>query len=94
MTNPYSPPAQAGEPFEKCSKNPPGLFALLLASSSGAYIAMALGMTTCWLRGGWLDSQLRLPMERWRLPTYFWFHFGFWASITTWGENRVLTHSG
>ena len=78
MTNPYIPPRHT----EVARDIPMGhrlrLLVLLAASSSGAFISLALGMSTCWLRGGWLKQQLQLPIEHWRLPMYFWFHCGVW----------------
>jgi hypothetical protein len=55
------------------------LMALIAASYVGAFIALALGMTTCWIRGGWISHQLQLPFKYWRLPMYFWFHFEVWC---------------
>lgn len=77
MTNPYIATSQI-EAAYLWTGNRPRLLALLAASSFGAFIALAMGMNTFWVRGGWLKQQLQLPIEHWRLPIYFWFHCGVW----------------
>jgi hypothetical protein len=77
MTNPYAAPRQA-EVEHDFLVGRQSLLALLAASTIDAFIALACGMTTCWLRSGWLKQQLLLPVGDWQLPTHFWFHCGVW----------------
>ena len=79
MTNPYNAPSHNGVADDNPIGNSPQLRELLTMSSFGSFVALALGMTTCWLRGGWLKQQLEVPITSWRLPVYFWFHFGVWV---------------
>jgi len=78
MTNPYIAPSHIEVARDNPIGNRPRLLALLAALSFGTFSVLALGMTTCWLRGGWLKQQLQLPIVHLRLPMYFWFHFGVW----------------
>lgn len=78
MTNPYvatSPVAKHPDEWRNA-----GPTSLVAASTSGAFVALAVGMTTCWIRGGWLNQQLQVPIENWRLPAYFVFHCGIWCA--------------
>ncbi len=83
MTNPYLAPSHIEVARNNPMGNSPHLLALLAASSFGTFSVLALGMTTCWLRGGWLKQQLQLPIVHWRLPMYFWFHCGVWF-VSAW----------
>ena len=78
MTNPYVAPRHIEVERDSSMGQRPRPLSILAASSIGAFISLALGMTTCWLRGGWLKQQLQLPIGHWRLPMYFWFHCGVW----------------
>lgn len=79
VTNPYAAPLNAEVAQEIAVERRASLLALIAASSVGAFIALALGMATCWIRGGWISQQLQLPFKDWRLPGYFWFHCGVWC---------------
>lgn len=79
LMNPYIAPRYSEVSRDISGGHGPSLLALLAASTFGAFIALALGMTTCWLRGGWLNQQFQLPIEHWQLPIYFWFHCGVWC---------------
>ena len=79
MTNPYAASLNTEVAQDIAVTRKASLLALMAASSVGAFIALALGMTTCWIRGGWISQQLEIPFKHWRLPGYFWFHCGVWC---------------
>lgn len=78
MTNPYTAPRDSEVDRDISVGHRSSLLSVLAASTGGGFISLACGMATCWIKGGWLGHQLLLPIERWRLPMYFWFHCGAW----------------
>lgn len=81
MPNPFQTPRAETALYSQSPVSAPRFFLAVHAKTAlGSFVALSLGMFACWIRLGWLSRQWSLPMESWRLPMYFWFHFGCWVA--------------
>lgn len=77
MDNPYKPPtSQVNRKSGRSTTTMVSLWSIGAACVGGSFVSIWCGMLACWIRSGWLTTQLQRPMNAWGLPIYFWFTTG------------------